>query len=443
MAGETDVSAVNGLAKRVYDKAIVDARPGVSIAQRKIGWDKGTRNIGESYQVGVALQPPNGFTYPGSAGGVTTLKAPRNSIIKQASIIPFEMELREQMVYTALSRAAKEGEGAFKQLAGEVFLAMKKAMVNRLEASALLGQQGWGQVSSVTDNGSGIQVTLGGVTYNTADIVMTTNSWAPGLWWALGVGATMDSYSSLTSGSKHNSGGAIILAGIFVNGSAVTSAPFTIRVAYSGSFGTQVQANDILVPEGTYDGTTFYEMPGLITQLSNTSGTSLGLSATTYPNWAGNTYAVGGNINSEIVEDGISKLRDRGAEGKLEYWCGNKQFSVLMNELKQLRIIDSSYKPTQGQTGFKEIEYFSPDIGEVALVNHPMMPYQYGIALNPNDAGRVGSSDITFGVPGMESEQLFVLVQNTNAAEVQAFTDQAIIHKRPGFGMVFTGITYS
>jgi hypothetical protein len=73
------VDGVQGIAKRVYDKSgIQNFLPKASIIQRRVGWEKGTRKVGESYRIPVTLRPPNGFTYAGSAGtSATALKAAR------------------------------------------------------------------------------------------------------------------------------------------------------------------------------------------------------------------------------------------------------------------------------------------------------------------------------------------------------------------------------
>ncbi len=421
MANEVTVDAVSGLQKRVYDKAgLQKYRPGSAIFQNRIGWDKGSRLVGESYQIPVVLEPPNGFTYSGSAGGVNTLKNPQNMVIKQASIVPFEMELREQASWAALSRAAQEGEGAFAALGNTIHMAMKKSAANRLEMQIVTGQQSIGTVESVTDTGG-----------NTADLEITIATWRPGLWWALGRKATLDAFTSTT---KNNASGALKTTGLTISARKV-------RVSYTGTLGSEVAAGDELYFEGAWDGTTYTEMPGLITQARNLTGTSLGLSATTYPNWSGNRYDVAGNISYEIVEDACSQLRDRGVDMKLTFAIANKGFSVLINELKALRVIDSSYSPQTGKLGHKSVEYFSPDVGQIEILNHPFFNQGEFLLCAEENLARVGSSDMTFGVPGIDTPQ-WERVAGTSACEAVLFCDQCVIGKEPATMMHGTGITY-
>lgn len=423
MAGETVVSDINGVQKRVYDKSgLKNAILGVTILQDNIGWENGTRKIGESYQVGVVLRPPNGFTHAGSAGNVVQLKQGRPMKIQQASITPHEFELREQVSFAALSRAAEEGEGAFASLTGELHKAMKEQAQNRLEAVILHGQRGLGVVEAVTDLGS-----------SQMDITITEATWRPGMWWALGEGTTLDSFTSAT---KNNGDGPLVLAG-------VKAASRKITVSHSATYSDQVAAGDVLYFEGAYDGTTRYEMPGLLIQSENTTGTSLGISAATYGNWKGNTYNVGGNVNSDVVEDAVAQLRDRGAKAKLRLYLSNKAYGAIMAEPKSQRMFDSSYS-AKAVIGHDKVTYRSPDVGEIDIVNHPFMAWGEFLLQRDEDVARVGSADIMFGVPGSGVDAPeWERVPNYNAAEVLLFTDQAVLQKMPKNAMVGSGITYT
>lgn len=421
MAGELTVTEANGLFKRVYDRKVRDLRPSSAILQRRIGFNE-QKKVGEAYVASVVTRPPNGFTYAGSAGGVIALKAPRNMQIKQVSLTPFEIDLREQIAYAALSRAVADGEGAFKSITGEVVSAMQVASANRLEASMLHGQRGYGTIESV-----------GSATGQSVPIVITAATWAAGMWWALGEGSTWDSFTGTT---KNNGDGPLIL-------SKVTAATRTLTFTFSGTLGDNITAGDVLYPEGSYDGTTHSDMPGLLLQASNTTGTSLGLSATTYPNWAGNTYAVGGVFSHGVFEDMVSQLRDRGMAGKLTAYVSNKAWSVLATETVQMQANGrgpggSSESP---KLGIKSMSYTFGDIGDVDVVAHPFMKQSEMLLLPDDECDRIGSSDVTFGIPGMK-EQFFRLVDGYNAVELQNFTDQAVILKKPSAAMVATGITY-
>lgn len=414
---------VQGGAKRVYDNVIHNLLPKSAVCINRASWEKGTRSNGESYQIPVCVVPPNGFTMAGSAGtATTTLKTGRPMKIVQASVSPFEMDLREQTLWVNLSRMAQAGVGAVDSYFGEVMKNMKLAAMNRLEATTLLGQHGVGVVESCT----------GGST--TATVVITAATWRPGFWWAMGPGATFDSFTTTT---KNNSSGPLILTGI-------TTSTRTLTFTNTGTATSECAAADVLYFEGSYDGTTYYEQPGLLEQAENTTGTSLGISGTTYPNWQGNTKSVGGVLSFDVVEDLCGELRDRGCSDSLSVMVANKNYSSLASELRAMRVIDSSYQPSKQKAGQRSIGFETPEMGELEVVIHPFMAWGEAYIQQDQQIARVGSADIGFGVPGLPNngkEQFLRNIADTNAVELIMYTDQCVANKRPNFSYLATGIT--
>ena len=414
---------VQGGAKRVYDNAIHNLLPKAAVCVNRASWEKGTRSNGESYQIPVCVVPPNGFTFAGTAGtATTTLKAGRPMKIVQASVTPFEMDLREQTLWVNISRMAQAGMGAVDSYFGEVMKNMKLAALNRLEATTLLGQNGVG----VVESSSGASTT--------ATVVITAASWRPGFWWAMGQGSTYDAFTSTT---KNNASGPLILTGI-------TTSTRTLTFTNTGTATDEVTAADVLYFEGAYDGTTRYEQPGLLAQAANVSGTSLGISASTYPNWAGNTKSIGGVLGFDVVEDLCGELRDRGCADALSVMVANKNYGSLASELRSMRIIDSSYSPTKQKAGQRAIGFETPEIGELEVVIHPYMAWGDVYIQQDQQIARVGSADIGFGVPGLPNngkEQFLRNIADTNAVELIMYTDQCAANKRPNFSYKGTGVT--
>ena len=427
MSGETTNTLINGMQKRVYDKSgIKDLRPSCAILQKKITFENGTRKIGESYQVPVALKLPNGWTPLGSTGAANgSLKQPRPQEIKQAAITPFSSILEERVVYAALSRAAQEGEGAFASLTAETLKGMKKSGGVRIEQNMLGGQKTLGTVEAVADGGS-----------STAVITFTAASWRPGLWWALGQGATLDSW---TAGTKNNGAGVLVLT-------AINAAERKITVSHTATYSDEIDPGDEIYFEAATtdptDSAVWAEAAGLIAQASNTSGTSMGLSAATYALWAGNTYNVGGNISMDNVEEAVGQLRDRGADGTLELYISNKGFAALMSQAKTNRNFDASYNSEKAKQGHKSQSYFSADVGEIEIINHPFVAQGEFLLFNPQDCCRVGSSDMDFGVPNTDADW-WTPMPGTNYASIQMHVDQGTLLKKPNMGMHGYGITYT
>lgn len=418
---------VSGGAKRVYDKVIHNLLPKSAVCVNRASWETGTRSIGEAYQIPVCVVPPNGFTFAGSAGtATTTLKAGRPMKIVQAQVVPFEMDLREQTLWKNLSRMSAQGEGVIESHFGEMMKNMKLSAMNRLEATTLLGQNGVGVVESSS----------GGST--TATVIITAASWRPGFWWAMGPGATFDAY---TSSTLNNASGPLILA-------TITTSTRTLTFTCTGTATSEVTAGDVLYFEGsTTDPTSssaWSEQPGLLAQGANTSGTSLGLSAATYINWAGNTKAISGVLTFDVIEDLCGELRDRGCSDKLSIYVANKNYASIAAELRSMRILDSSYSPQKNKAGQRSVEFETPEIGEIEVVIHPFMAWGDAYIQQDDQVARVGSADIGFGVPGLPNngkEQFLRNIADTNAVELIMYTDQCVANKRPNFAYKATGIT--
>lgn len=426
MSNEFDFSTGGGLFKSVYAKTLKNVRPSCAVVQRMFPFDTKAK-VGKEYRFGVELQPPNGWTLLGSGGTAQTLNTQRNAKVDQAVIAPFEFNLRERISYAVFSRAEAEGEAAFKDAWSVIPMAMNRQSANVQEIVMLRGQVGIGTVASVTDLGS-----------STADIFITPATFAPGIFWALGKGAPID---SITTNTLNNASGALILQSVTVDATNPK-----ITVTYSGTLASECAANDVLYLRGGHVGAgsaAFNEMPGLIAQAKNLTGTSLGLSASTYPNWAGNTYDAAGNISHAVVEDALSRLRDRLVEGSLVLMIGNKGYSQLVVELAAMRVLDDSYTNQMAKQGFKAVGYSSPEVGDVQIINHPFLAWGEFLVVPKEEVIRAGSSDLAFDLPGSKGERFFQYIADTNAVELQQFCDQFIGIQKPSWSMYGTGITYT
>jgi hypothetical protein len=152
--------------------------------------------------------------------------------------------------------------------------------------------------------------------------------------------------------------------------------------------------------------------------------------------------AVGGVISADVVEQMAGYLRDRGAEGPLTLCVNSANYGRLMSEVKTQRNFDSSYSAEKAKVGVKAIEYESDEVGTIRVAIHKFLPNQYALLFDPTSCGRMGSSDLSFGVPGSNIDApRWERVTGSTAAEVLLFSDQATCIKQPGHAMVATGIT--
>ncbi len=394
-----------GDAKRVYDSGVKNAQPAVSIIKKRNPIDASIKRISEGFQVGVLVQPPNSVTYVGSSPTKTALLAVRPMIIAQAQALSYEMDMQEETPWAVFSRLADQGQASI----DDYFMLLETAMLRvgntRHELSLLSGQSSLGTVESVSGSASA------------AVIVITAPTYRSGLFWALGPGATLDSFTSTT---KNNATAAIVLVGVS------QTADRTINATCGGTLGSEIAAGDTLWMEGTWDGTTFYDMPGLESQAANTTGISMGLSAATYPNWAGNTASVGGPMTTDVLEGYLGALRNRAQEGKLTVYMPEAVWRQIFAEVQGMRYIPAG-----------------------SSRSHPLLRDQSILIQKDAACVRVGSRDVDFGIPvrlggkpnDPQSGVLQVNGYNTGIAYVTS--DAGIINREPSCSYSLTGIAPS
>lgn len=416
-----------GAAKRVYDE-IQKIQPFRKILRERVPFKGDLKRIGESFQVPALLAQPNGATYIGANPTETTLLAGRPMQVAQAAAFSYEFDLHEYTPWTVFERQASAGEAAVDSYLGLMQMSMERSTAVRAELSYLRGQatSGWGTVSSVTDHS----------TY--ATIVFTADTWSEAIFWSVGPGCTLDSFTSTT---KNNGTGPLVIVGI-------NPGNRSIDVTYSGTIGSECAAGDVIFPEGAYDGTTFYEMPGLIVQSSNIAGTSMGLAVSTYPNWAGNTFAVGGVMTTDALEFYIGRLRNRMVDEDLTAYQPDITWRDFSSQLSALRFLDDSYATGKQRTGQQEMEYNTKRMG---AVDFELLPFLFDseMLIQADKACKVvGSRDVKYGLPsrvtGGNSDGMGDLLQVTgkNSAESFASFDLGIINRRPGTSIYLSGITH-
>ena len=425
MAAATWANA-KGAAKRVVS-SLEKAQPFMAPLSQRVKFNSAMKRLGKSFLIPVVTQGPNGVTYIGKDSTATSLKAGRPMQIQEAEAYSYELDVMEQTPWAVFQRQ-QDAEQAAEAYLSVLMLFLKRTAQTRKEVSMLLGQYsgGLGTVSAVVDH----------TTY--ATITITNATWRGGLWWALGPGATLDSFASTT---KNTGTGPLVLVG-------VNPTNKTIDVTYSGTLADECDPGDILVPEGSWDGTTYTDMPGLMAQASNTSGTSLGLSAASYPNWAGNTAAVGGVFNEDAEEFYLGQLRNRGGQGKMTIFMPEPSWRDRVGQHAGKHMYDASYSPNKQVGGEKDFEYATKTYGTVEHELHSFLSDSEILMLVEENCTLIGSRDCRLGIPSrlgsgdQDGEDNLLQVPTTNYAESYASHDLAVVERAPSSAMVLTGVTH-
>lgn len=425
MAAQSWANA-KGAAKRVVG-SLEKAQPFKQVLGKRIPFNEKIKRIGKSFLVPVVMQPPNGVSYIGKDPTAQNLKAGRPMNIQEAEAFSYETDVMEQTPWAVFQRQA-DSEQAVEAYLQVLMLFLKRTAMTRKEVSMLLGQYsgGLGTVASVVDN----------TTY--ATIGLTAATWRGALYWALGPGATLDSFTGTT---KNNATGPLILIG-------VNPTNRTIDVQYSGTLASEVAVNDILVPEGSWDGTTYTDMPGLLAQASNTSGTMFGLSAASFPNWAGNTANVGGIFTEDSEEFYLGQLRNRGGEGKMCVYLPEPTWRDRVGQHSAKRMFDNSYTPNKQVAGEQDFEYSTKTYGRVEHELHPFLADSEVLMQVDDNVTLIGSRDCRLGIPSrlgngdQDGEDNLLQVPGTNYAESYASHDLAVVNRMPSSAQLLTGITH-
>lgn len=409
-------STADGWFKDVFGK-ITDARPdGVRLLDY-LKFEEENK-LGQQLSEVVWLTDEHGFTYQTGTGTGANLNA---SIVAESDELvgtAGQIVLRSQTSYKTFSSAVAAGKQAFGSYYKQKVANMRRAHIKRLEVNAMHGGRSIGTVESQSGAGT------------TRAYVITAASWAPWIWCG-SKGLPLDGYL-VSGGTKRNSN-----ATVFVT--SVTFSTRTVNVSGNATDLDAIVAGDEFFYLGSYG----EEATGLIGAVSN-SGTYLGIAASTYELWAGNTVAVGSvNFTWDKLQDGIEEACSKGLEEDIVAMVSLPSWSNLNSDVSALRKIDAGYSKTKTEIGTEKLVYHSQN-GMVEIVASGFCKGGEAFFFPRSSVGRFGSTDLTFELPGVSGEggsaRFFKFVDGVMAVECQSYSDTAAICRAPAKGCLFTGI---
>lgn len=412
-----DLTNMNGLFKTVYADKIQDLIPEYTILQKRLPFVAAEKETGNYYAQPVLLSHESGFSYLGETGAVGSLASAVSMTMAEAQVKGTEIVLRSQLSYGALARASKAGPKAFKRSSSWLVEDMNNAARKRLEISMLYGRRSIGKVSSV----SGQVITI------------TDATWCPGIW-AGSEGTYVEFFDGVAASATKDGPAADhpITAVDFDNKTITVSGDLTTTSA--------VNSDSYIWFKGARTATAHNDMAGLAEIVQNT-GTLFNISASTYSLWKGTTVSSVGQPSHAKLQDAIAKGVSKGLMTKVLVLVPPRAFGVLNSDQSALRVFDSSYSKGKGDNGFESLVFHSTN-GQCEIVSHPLVKDGDMFIVPIDEAARLGSVDLSFGVPGMD-EQFFSLVSGSNAVELQCMADQAIFLEKPAHSVFMTGLTYS
>jgi hypothetical protein len=346
------------------------------------------------------------MSYGGSAGTAFNLNDSIAGAVKDATIQGYEFLLRSQISYAVAARSAGN-KAAFERGTKLIVANMVRSFAKRLETSLFYGQK----ELAIAE----------GVMSGTA-LPLTDASWAPGIW----VGAEnaqVDIYSAdlLTLRSTREIDGVNLETKTLTLDANVASVVAGDRIFWKGAQGNE-----------------FKGLHAIMTETSNL----FGISPSQYSLFRASEYDAAGTLSFNKIQDAIARGVEKGLDEDVVCLVNPKTWSKLMAEQAAVRMYDSSYSIEKAENGAQTIKFYAQN-GVVEIKPCTYVKESLAFIFPPSELMRVGSTDITFKLPGEEqgSEAFFLALPTVAGYEIRAYADQALFVAAPGKLILITGIT--
>lgn len=440
-------STLVGLFKEVYGANIVEAWSFMAKLAKRIGFVEQAQQPGGNYNQPVDVQFEHGIS--AAAAGATPGAAssplfflPTAGAMQNAQIVGAQLVGRSQVSYEAIARSANS-KAAFKSATQHVVKRLSQAVLKRLEIQLLHGQTQACVVASAA-----AQTGAGGAYFTV--VTVTDAEWSTGMWAGM-VGAYVDVFQSGGTAREANNINTGVTSGAtgWCRVSSVDNASKTVTLNYGATM--TVAANDVLMFANGGNGTSVTltttranEMAGLdlITGLNAASGTFQNIATGTYDLWRANQYSSStGVLSFPKLLEAAGLAASYGLMDELVAVISPRAFEVLNSDVAALRQYDVSYSPAKAENGASKL-VFNGQTGPIEVLSHPFQKDGLAHLFCPNEALRVGASDVGF-ITRQGSEDKLILESSTVAAsEMRAYSNQALFVSQPRHTVRMAGLTY-
>jgi len=377
---------------------------------------------GRKYLVPVQLSHENGVTY--GDGTVFALNNASSAVYSEIQVDASPIILLTQLSESVANRMANSKQ-TFITEASLRAKVMYDSLARFLEISMLYGKSPYG-IAAGASAGSTTQVS--GALY-TNTFVMTTASWASGIW-SGAIGMQVDAYSSavavnsaaLTVTAVVNSTRSVTIQGTQADLAAVATAIATAYFFVYGSYTNDMIGLDYQI----IGGTTFFN-----------------INPTLYSLWQGQTYACGSAaLTMAKVLAGVGlAVGAGGLNSKVVLMVSAATYANLNSDQAALRMYDGSYESKEAESGTKGIRYWGPN-GEIEVMVNNIVKQGEAFAVPPQHLKRVGAKELSFERPGKKDE-FFQEIPGYAGYSLRAGAEFAILCERPAQCVKFTGIVNS
>ncbi len=438
------LASIAGDQKVVYGKTLVNTLPDGAILQKRFPLDSSGDYplVGDYFSAFTGLQYPWGFSFLGSGTEGTATNTTLNQSVagqtKPAQVYANTTVLTDQLAYQILDRANTSG-GKQAVMSALTYTGKQMAinMRNVLELEVLHGREGIGASAGAI---STLTVTFDGATTS------------PGIL-SLLIGARVQWFqSNLTSArTAFSTSNYLTVSAVSV---ADPSAPTLTMVETGTSNYAAITTGDVMFIGGTRGvsvassatSVPHYEQLGLGLQFSATTGTQFGIDKAAYVGWVANQNTSIGAFSPSVLMNAAAIILGRGGElGKYLAVVPTDAWSVLNSSLatnEQFIGSNGQAGSMSKKTGTDEIVVKHAGI-EIEVVPHPFQKRGKFYMFPESILHRIGSTDMTFQVPGKPDTEYHYPVQGSALIERQCRADWQMFAEKPPCCYVGSGITYS
>lgn len=404
VSGSNTLSTLNGLFKQVYGDDVQNLIPDGVKLYKMIKFVQKDKQQGAAFNQPVILGQEHGVTFAGPNDDAFSLVAPVAGQIQNAQVQGYPKVLRSYLGYNSISRSIGGGAKAFEDATKFLVANMLRSLTKKLEIELLYGQVGYGSISSVAST----------------TLTIADSEWASGIW----SGAEKMPIDIYQSNLTTLRGSANIVS------VSLENKTITVDVAVSGT-----AAGDVIF----FKGANGNEAVGIHKMLSQ-NGTLFGINQTSYSLFAGNVYPVPSEaLSFSHLEHAIALGVAKGLEGDVNVMVSPTTWADLLTEQAALRRTDSSYSTAEVENGSKTIKFYGQN-GIVAIEPSIFVKEGFAYILALDEFTRMGSSDVSFKIPGMGENEYIRQLEGAAAVEMRLWTDQAVFTSAPGHHILVEGI---
>ena len=408
-----NLAAMNGLFKEIYADKMANLIPNGVLLMKDIAFSERNK-LGKTFNVPVLLQMEHGVSFLGSEDDILDLEEAVAAATKNASVKGSEVVLRSKISVKALSRAANGDKASFIEGTKYVVENMVQSIAKKLEILMFNG-------------GANLGVLDDDYTLDTTGVVVDIKDahYAPGIW-AGSKGMKLDIYNAAGTVRKTSDANFATVVAVDLEAQTVT---------------LKVQTGTLAVVDT--DTLWFHKAKGRefigVHAILDYSGADLfGIDNTQYELFKAPEYDVAGALSFTKINEAISLAIAKGLEGDVTVYCSNKSWDAMMTQQDALRSYDSSYDEKKGKQGSRAIEFYSKN-GMIKIVPSIHVKNGFAYILSLDCWERVGSSDVSFKIPG-RGDEFFETLENAQAVQLRAFSDFALFCHKPGQNVLLKGI---